>query len=149
MKSPLDNLEPGLVWQHFDAIRCVPRPSKHEERIAAHVVAWAASRGLAAKRDAVGNVVVRVPATRGHEKAPVIVLQGHLDMVPEKNQDTPFDFLTDPIAVRIVGDYVYATGTTLGADNGVGVAAAMAVAVDPEAVHLFDMGTGNAIPKRL
>ena len=135
MKSPLDNLEPRLVWQHFDAIRCVPRPSKHEERIAAHVVAWAASRGLAVKRDAVGNVVVRVPATRGHEKAPVIVLQGHLDMVPEKNQDTAFDFLTDPIAVRIVGDYVYATGTTLGADNGVGVAAAMAVADDPEVVH--------------
>ena len=135
MKSPLEHLEPRLVWQHFDAIRRIPRPSKHEEQIAAHVVAWAAGRGLAVKRDGVGNVVVCVPATRGHEKAPTVVLQGHLDMVPEKNQDTPFDFLKDPIAVRVVDDYVYATGTTLGADNGIGVAAALAVAEDPDAVH--------------
>ncbi len=135
MSSPLDKLEPRLVWKHFDAIRQVPRPSKHEERIAEHVVAWGKSLGLATGRDATGNVLVKVPATPGHEKAPVIVLQGHLDMVPEKNSDVTFDFEKDAIQVRVVGDYVYATGTTLGADNGIGVATAMAVAEDPAVVH--------------
>ena len=135
MSSPLDKLEPRLIWKHFDAIRQIPRPSKHEERIAEHVVNWAKSHGLEVKRDGAGNVLVKVPATPGHEKAPVIVLQGHLDMVPEKNSDVAFDFEKDAIQVRVVGDYVYATGTTLGSDNGVGVAAAMAVAEDQKAVH--------------
>jgi dipeptidase D len=135
VSSPLDNLEPRGVWQHFDAIRRIPRPSKHEERIAEHVMSWAKGRGLDAKRDEVGNIVVKVPATAGHEKAPTVVLQGHLDMVAEKNSDVPFDFMKDAIQPRVVGDYVYATGTTLGADNGVGVATAMAVAEDPSAVH--------------
>ena len=135
MASPLDTLNPRLIWQHFDAIRQIPRPSKHEGRIAEHVVNWAKSRGLDVRRDAAGNVVVRVPATKGHESAAPVVLQGHLDMVPEKNGDVKFDFLTDPIQVRVEGDYVYATGTTLGADNGIGVAAAMAVADDPDVVH--------------
>lgn len=135
MSSPLDALEPRLVWQHFDALRQIPRPSKHEERVAAHVSAWAAGRGLAARRDAAGNVIVTVPASSGHEGAPVVILQGHLDMVPEKNSDTAFDFLTDGIQVRVVGDYVYATGTTLGADNGIGVASALAIADDRSAVH--------------
>ncbi len=135
MTSPLDNLNPRLIWQHFDAIRQIPRPSKHEGRIAEHVVNWAKARNLDVRQDATGNVVVRVPATKGHESAPPVVLQGHLDMVPEKNQDVEFDFLTDAIKVRVEGDYVYATGTTLGSDNGIGVAAAMAVADDPAAVH--------------
>lgn len=135
MSSPLDKLEPRLIWKHFDAIRQIPRPSKHEERIAEHVANWAKSHGLEVKRDVAGNVLVKVPATPGHEKAPVIVLQGHLDMVPEKNSDVAFDFEKDAIQVRVVGDYVYATGTTLGSDNGVGVAAAMAVAEDQKAVH--------------
>ena len=135
MSSPLANLEPRVLWQHFDDIRRIPRPSKHEERIAAHVASWASSRGLEVDRDGAGNVVVHVPATPGHEHAQTIVLQGHLDMVAEKNQDVAFDFLEDAIQVRIVDDYVYATGTTLGADNGIGVAAAMAVAEDPAAVH--------------
>lgn len=135
MSSPLSNLEPRGLWKHFDDIRRIPRPSKHEEEVAEHVVRWARGRGLEVARDAAGNVVVKVPATRGHEGAPVIVLQGHLDMVAEKNQDVAFDFLKDAIQVRIVGEYVYATGTTLGADNGVGVAAAMAIADDPEAAH--------------
>jgi dipeptidase D len=135
VSSPLDKLEPRLIWKHFDAIRQIPRPSKHEERIAEHVVSWAKSHSLEVKRDGAGNVLVKVPATKGHEKAPVIVLQGHLDMVPEKNSDVTFDFMTDPIQVRVVGDHVYATGTTLGSDNGIGVAAAMAVAEDAKAVH--------------
>ncbi len=135
MSSPLSKLEPRRVWKHFDGIRQVPRPSKHEERIAEHVMSWAKQHGFEARRDAVGNVLVKVPATAGHEKAKVVVLQGHLDMVPEKNSDVAFDFLEDPIQVRVVDDYVYATGTTLGSDNGIGVAAAMAVAEDKDAVH--------------
>jgi dipeptidase D len=135
VSSPLDKLEPRLVWTHFDAIRQIPRPSKHEEKIAEHVVGWGTSRGLVTERDAVGNVLVKVPATPGHAKAQVVVLQGHLDMVPEKNSDVAFDFEKDAIQVRVVGDYVYATGTTLGSDNGIGVATAMAVAEDPKAVH--------------
>jgi len=135
VSSPLDKLEPRLIWKHFDAIRQIPRPSKHEERVAQHVVDWARGKRLEVERDAAGNVIVRVPATAGHEKAPVVVLQGHLDMVPEKNSDVEFDFHKDPIQVRVVDDYVYATGTTLGADNGIGVAAAMAVADDPSIVH--------------
>ncbi len=135
MATSLENLDPKLVWKHFDDIRKIPRPSKHEEKVAAHVVEWAKGRGFDVRRDAAGNVVVKVPATPGHEGAPVIVLQGHLDMVPEKNQDVDFDFLADAIQTRIVDDYVYATGTTLGADNGIGVAAAMAVADDDSVVH--------------
>ncbi len=135
MATSLENLEPKLVWKHFDDIRRIPRPSKHEDKVAAHVVEWAKGRGFDVRRDAAGNVVVKVPATAGHENAPVIVLQGHLDMVPEKNQDVDFDFLTDAIQTRIVDDFVYATGTTLGADNGIGVAAAMAVADDDSVVH--------------
>jgi dipeptidase D len=135
VSSPLDSLQPRLIWKHFADICGIPHPSKHEAMLAEHIVKWAAGRGLAVRRDAAGNVVVAVPATPGHESAPTIVLQGHLDMVPEANSDTPFDFLTEPIQVRVVGDYAYATGTTLGADNGVGVAAALAVAEDAEAVH--------------
>ncbi len=135
MSSPLDTLEPKHVWSHFDAIRQIPRPSKHEERIAAHVVAWAEKRGFEVVRDAADNIVVKVPATPGHESAPTVVLQGHLDMVAEKNSDVTFDFMQDPIQVAVEGDWVTAVGTTLGADNGVGVAASMAVADDPEVVH--------------
>lgn len=135
MSSPLDSLQPRLVWKHFADICGIPHPSKHEAMLAEHIVKWATGHGLAVRRDAAGNVVVAVPATPGHESAPTIVLQGHLDMVPEANSDTPFDFLTEPIQVRVVGDYAYATGTTLGADNGVGVAAALAIAEDGDAVH--------------
>jgi dipeptidase D len=124
-----------LVWQHFDAIRMIPRPSKHEEAVAAHVQQWAASKGFGVQRDAAGNVVVKVPACAGREAAPVVILQGHLDMVPEKNQDVVFDFEKDPIQVRVVDGWVYATGTTLGADNGIGLALAMAAAEDPACEH--------------
>jgi dipeptidase D len=135
VSSPLANFEPRLVWQHFDSIRQIPHPSGHEQKLGEHIASWGSSRGFAVRRDSAGNVVIGVPATPGHEAAPIIILQGHLDMVPEKNSDVSFDFLRDPIQVRVVEDYVYATGTTLGADNGVGVAAAMAVAEDPDAVH--------------
>jgi len=135
MSTPVASLEPRVVWSHFDAILKVPRPSKHEEKIAAHVEDWARGRGFEVRRDAVGNMVVVVPATPGHEEAPTVVLQGHLDMVCEKNFGVERDFMTQGIEAYVDGDWVRARGTTLGADNGIGLAAAMAVADDPEAVH--------------
>ncbi|MCP3962868.1 MAG: aminoacyl-histidine dipeptidase [bacterium] len=135
MNSPLEALTPRPVWSHFDAISQVPRPSKHEERIAAHVREWAERQGFGVQPDASGNMVVSVPATSGRESAPVVVLQAHLDMVCEKNSGVEHDFMTDPIRVAVDGDWVVAEGTTLGADNGLGAAAAMAVAVDGEVVH--------------
>lgn len=135
MTSPLEKLEPTPLWRHFDTIRRIPRPSKHEERVRAAVAAWAAERGFGTAADATGNLVVRVPATAGHETAPTVVLQGHLDMVCEKNSDIDHDFMNRGIEVEVAGDWVQAKGTTLGADNGIGVAAAMAVADDPRLVH--------------
>jgi dipeptidase D len=135
MNSPLEPLEPKLLWSHFDTIRSIPRPSKHEERIAAHVDAWSAGHGFEVLTDEAGNRTIRVPATDGHEDAPTVVLQGHLDMVCEKNSDIDHDFMSQGIEVVVDGDWVSAKGTTLGADNGIGVAAAMAVAEDPTCVH--------------
>ena len=135
MSSPLAALEPKLLWQHFDTIRQVPRPSKHEEKIIATVKSWAAERGFEVVQDSAGSLSVRVPATPGHEKAPVVILQGHLDMVCEKNSDVDHDIMTQGIEDEVAGDWEQAKGTTLGADNGIGVAAAMAIADDPEVVH--------------
>ena len=135
MTTQLSNLEPRFLWQHFDAIRSIPRPSKHEERIVAHIESWANERGYPIQRDAVGNMVIRVPGTPGLESAPTVLLQGHLDMVCEKNADVTFDFMSDPIDVYVDGDWVKARGTTLGADNGVGVASALALVDDPDIQH--------------
>jgi dipeptidase D len=135
MSSPLESLEPKLLWSHFDGIRRIPRPSRHEAQVAAHIGAWAKGKGYEILTDVTGNMVIRVPASPGHEKAPTVIIQGHLDMVCEKNSDVDFDFMKDPIEVRVDGDWVKATGTTLGADNGIGVATALAVAEDPEVVH--------------
>jgi len=135
MSSPLESLEPKLLWKHFDTIRRTPRPSKHEEKIIESVKSWAADRGFEVVQDSTGSLTVRVPATAGHESAPTIVLQGHLDMVCEKNSDVEHDFMTEGIKVEVDGDWVQAQGTTLGADNGIGVAAGMAIADDPDVVH--------------
>ncbi len=135
MSSALESLEPRLVWQQFDGLRRVPRPSKHEEKIIAHCRAWAKEHGFDVRSDELGNMVVVVPATPGHEGAPVVVIQGHLDMVCEKNADVQHDFMNDPIEVEVDGDWVRARGTTLGADNGLGVALGMAAAIDPDVVH--------------
>jgi len=135
MSSPLESLEPKLLWQHFDTIRQIPRPSKHEEKIIEGVKKWAAERGFEVAQDAAGSMTIKVPATPGHENAPTVILQGHLDMVCEKNSDVEHDFMTQGIEVEVDGDWVRAKGTTLGADNGIGVAAGMAVADDPDAVH--------------
>jgi dipeptidase D len=135
MASPFEGLTPELIWKHFEALTKIPRCSKNEAGVARHVIEWARSRGYEPEQDKLGNVVVRVPATKGKEGVPTIVLQGHLDMVGEKDSDSPHDFDKDPIKVLREGKYITADGTTLGADNGIGLAAAMAVAEDPGAVH--------------
>ncbi len=133
--SAFDGLEPAVVWKNFEAITKVPRPSGHEEKLAAYLASWAEERGFTWARDDVGNLVIRVPATPGKENVPTVVLQGHLDMVCEKNNDVEFDFMNEGIRVVRDGDWLKADGTTLGADNGIGLAMSMAVAEDPDAAH--------------
>ena len=133
--SVLDALKPALVWEIFEEITRVPRPSKHEERIIAYLVDFAIRHNLEHKVDAAGNVVIYKPATPGYEAAPAVVLQSHSDMVCEKNADTVHDFMTDPIEAYIDGEWVKAKGTTLGADCGIGMAAALAVLVDESLKH--------------
>ncbi|MCE5267949.1 MAG: aminoacyl-histidine dipeptidase [Planctomycetaceae bacterium] len=135
MSSPLASLQPSVLWKHFDALRCIPRPSGHEQAVMAHLRAWAESRGFKHRSDGVGNLVIYVPATKGREKAATVVLQNHVDMVAEKDKSTEFDFLKDPIEVVVDGDWVVAPKTTLGADNGIGVVAAQAVVDEPSVSH--------------
>ncbi|MEM9552968.1 MAG: beta-Ala-His dipeptidase [Acidobacteriota bacterium] len=134
-QSPLASLEPRPVWELFDALRRIPRPSGDEARVVRWLEEWAAARGWSVRHDAFGNRVVSVPASPGRERAPRVVLQGHLDMVCEKNSDTTHDFSTQGIEVRVDDGWVRAEGTTLGADNGLGVALAMAAADDAETPH--------------
>ena len=120
--SAITNLEPRIVWEQFDAITRVPRPSKKEGRIIEFLVDFARKHNLEYKKDAIGNVVMRKPATPGFENRPTVILQSHMDMVCEKNSDVEFDFDRDPIRTRIDGGWVRAEGTTLGADCGIGMA---------------------------
>ena len=133
--SELSNLNPSLVWGIFEEITRVPRPSKHEEKIIAYLVDFALRHNLRHKVDAAGNVVIYKPATAGYEDHPAVVLQSHSDMVCEKNADTQHDFFTDPIEAYVDGQWVKARGTTLGADCGIGMAAALAVLVDDSIAH--------------
>lgn len=139
----LDHLNPSLLWKHFRFLCDTPRPSGHEQAVIGGIAQWAESRGLSVERDDVGNLLVRKPATPGHETAPGIVLQGHVDMVAQAS--VAHDFLTDPICTEVCGGWLNAQGTTLGADNGIGVAAALAVLEDDTLVHgpleaLFTIG---------
>ena len=129
------DLKPELLWRCFDEITKVPRPSCHEEQIRAYLLDFAKKNGVEAKTDKCGNVVMRKAATAGHENAPTVILQAHMDMVAEKNNDVNHDFMKDPIDTYIDGDWVKARGTTLGADNGIGMAAALAVMIDPDLKH--------------
>jgi dipeptidase D len=131
----LASLEPVLLWSRFEELTRIPRPPKEEEAARAHVLAWAADRGLERDVDDEGNVVVRVPATAGRQAAPVVVLQAHLDMVCERDADSPYDPREGRIGLVVDDDWVAADGTTLGADNGIGVAAALAVAADEALEH--------------
>jgi dipeptidase D len=131
----IENLEPKLVWKHFDEIRKIPRCSKHEEKIREYIVNFAKKQGLKTKVDQIGNVVIAKPATSGMEHKPTIILQGHMDMVCEKNSDVKFDFSKDPIQLKINGDLLTANGTTLGADNGIGLAISLAILEDKKVRH--------------
>ena len=128
------DLQPQIVFSIFDEITKVPRPSKKEEKIRQYLLDFAAKHGIEAKTDEVGNVALYKPATPGHENAPTVIMQGHMDMVCESN-DKSFDFENSPIKTIVDGDWVRADGTTLGADNGIGVAASLAALIDPELVH--------------
>ncbi|MFQ5746518.1 MAG: aminoacyl-histidine dipeptidase [Gemmatimonadota bacterium] len=128
-------LEPRSLWAHFDEILTIPRGSKKEERARAYVVGVAERNGLRVQVDDVGNVVVSKPATEGLEKAPVVVLQAHLDMVNEKNADVEHDFDRDPIRPVREGEWLTADGTTLGADNGIGMAAMLALMESGDVRH--------------
>ncbi|MCL2502314.1 MAG: aminoacyl-histidine dipeptidase [Bacteroidales bacterium] len=129
------DLNPKRVWKHFYTLTQIPRPSGHEEKIKAFMKKFGEDLGLETIVDEAGNVIIRKPATPGMEGCAGIILQSHLDMVPQKNNDKVHDFEKDPIEPRIVGEWVYATGTTLGADNGLGIAATMAVLEANDLAH--------------
>ncbi|MCK5145428.1 aminoacyl-histidine dipeptidase [bacterium] len=135
MAQKLSHLKPNHLWKYFEEISRIPRCSRHEEGVIAYLEDLAKTTGNVLRKDDVGNIVIEVPATPGHENARTIVLQGHMDMVCEKNSDTDFDFSKDPIDVLIDGDWVTANGTTLGADNGIGMAAGLAAMEDKSLVH--------------
>ena len=135
MNKDFSALAPALVWKHFAAICNIPHPSHHEEKIREYVVDFAKAQGLEYTVDEANNVYVRKPATAGMENRKGIVIQAHLDMVPQKNNDKVFDFENDPIEAYIDGEWVTANGTTLGADNGIGAAAILAVLEDKTLVH--------------
>ena len=130
----VSELQPREVFTIFDEITKIPRPSKKEEKIRQFILDFAKAHNLEAKTDAVGNVAINIPATPGCENAPKVILQGHMDMVCESN-DKSFDFTTTPITTIVEGEWVRADGTTLGADNGIGVAAGLALLTDPNVKH--------------
>ena len=128
------DLQPKAVFEIFDQITKIPRPSKKEEKIRKYLLEFAKEHGIDAVADKTGNVIMRKPASPGHENAPTVILQGHMDMVCESN-DKSFDFDNQPIQTIVDGEWVRANGTTLGADNGIGVAAALAIMTDDTLVH--------------
>ena len=135
MSKDILNLEPKALWKNFYSLTQIPRPSKKEEKVTEFVVAFGKNLGLETIVDEVGNVIIRKPATPGMENRKGVILQGHLDMVPQKNSDKVHDFEKDPIEPRRDGEWVKATGTTLGADNGMGVAATLALLESKDIPH--------------
>ncbi len=131
----IKDLQPALVWNNFYGLTRCPRPSKHEEAVREYILKWAKERNMDAAADETGNIIIWVPATPGYENRRGVIIQGHMDMVPQKTSDTVHDFLKDPIETWIDGEWVKAKGTTLGADNGIGVAMGMAVAEDKNLPH--------------
>ncbi len=149
MTRVLGSLKPQEVWSIFEDVCNVPRPSKHEEKIREFILNFAKTNGFEGFTDKAGNVILRKPATPGYENRKAVVMQSHMDMVPQKNNDTVHDFLTDPIKPRIVDGWVHATGTTLGSDNGIGMCASMAILASKDLQHgplecliTFDEETG-------
>jgi dipeptidase D len=133
--SVIENLEPKSVWKHFDEICKLPHCSKHEGKIREYVVDFAKNNDLKYKVDKSGNIVVSKPASPGMEGKTTVILQGHMDMVCEKNSDVDFDFSKDPINLKLEGDVLTADGTTLGADNGIGLAISLAIFEDKTLKH--------------
>ena len=133
--SEIKNLNPECIWRNFDALTQVPRPSGHLEKVQHMLLEFAARVGVEAFKDAAGNIVMRKPASPGMENRKGIILQAHMDMVPQKSNESTHNFETDPIQTYVDGEWVKAKGTTLGADNGIGVAAIMAVMEDKTLVH--------------
>jgi dipeptidase D len=135
MSNEITKLTPNEVWANFYELTRIPRPSHHEEQIRKFIVDFGKGLGLETIQDEAGNVIIRKPATPGMESCKGVILQGHLDMVPQKNSDKTHDFTTDPIETIIDGEWVKANGTTLGADNGIGVASAMTVLASEDLAH--------------
>jgi len=131
----IKDLQPAIVWNNFYGLTRCPRPSKHEEIVRQHLLDWAKEHKVDAFADETGNVIMRVPATPGYENRKGVILQGHMDMVPQKTAETVHDFLKDPIETVVEGEWLKAKGTTLGADNGLGVALAMSIAEDKTCKH--------------
>ena len=137
MTSVIECLKPENIWKHFETLTKIPRPSKHEEKILKYLRNFATERNLKMREDSTGNIVILRPGTGGGEKSPTIVIQSHVDMVCEKNRDSNHDFMNDSLDLYIDNGWLKAKGTTLGADNGIGVAAAMA---------LLDMPNDSVLP---
>ncbi|CEN44201.1 aminoacyl-histidine dipeptidase [Capnocytophaga canis] len=135
MSTEIRNLDPKALWENFADLNAVPRPSKKEEKVIDFMMDFGKKLNLETLKDEVGNVIIKKPATKGMENCKTVVLQSHLDMVHQKNNDTIFDFDTEGIKMRIDGDWVKAEGTTLGADNGIGVAAIMAILQSTDIAH--------------
>ena len=131
----LTDLQPQEVWKAFYNLTQIPRPSGKRKEISDFIANYGRNLGLETIVDEIGNVIIRKPASVGYEDHPGVILQGHMDMVPQKNSDKVFDFEKDPIEAYVDGEWVRANGTTLGADNGMGVAAAMAVLADNSLKH--------------
>jgi len=135
MSNEISKLTPSEVWENFYQLTRIPRPSYHEEEVRKFIADFGKGLGLETIQDEVGNVIIRKPATTGMENRKGVILQGHLDMVPQKNSDKDHDFTKDPIETVIDGEWVRANGTTLGSDNGIGVAAALAVLASRDLAH--------------
>lgn len=135
MNRDLTKLQPETLWRHFSNIMSIPHPSHHEAALAQHIIDFAKDHTLEYEQDEVGNVIIRKGATPGMESRKGIILQGHIDMVPQRSVDREFDFERDPIEGYIDGEWVRANGTTLGADNGIGAAAALAILEDETLAH--------------
>lgn len=135
MNTAIKDLQPKAIWENFYKLTQVPRPSEHEEKARIFMLNWAEENNINAKMDEAGNIIMSKPATPGMESRKGVILQCHLDMVPQKNEDTQHDFNTDPIQAFVDGEWVRAKGTTLGADNGIGVATAMALLTSTDVPH--------------
>ncbi|GHE97189.1 aminoacyl-histidine dipeptidase [Thalassotalea profundi] len=133
--TTLSQLKPTLLWQLFEQICAIPRPSKHEQKISLWLQTWAKNLGLDVSEDSIGNLRIAKPATSGFEDRKGVILQAHMDMVPQKNTNTVHNFITDPIKAYIDGDWVKAQGTTLGADNGIGLASTLAILASDDIEH--------------